>query len=449
MGARASLPIGLLCIAIANIKTLRHGRVAWLPANLVKLPIVTSRANMQSDLVPQPTGTLVVPNVPDGLGEGGSAIRLSLIIPTYNESKNIPTLVAQLDELLAPALGTAYELLVVDDDSPDKTWQVAQDLAAAHPSVRVMRRIGERGLSTAVIRGWQAARGEVLGVMDADLQHPTDVNLKLLQQIDKGADLAVASRHVADGGVSDWSLIRRLLSRGASLLGLILLPGVLGRLSDPMSGYFMFKRAAIAGVKLDPLGYKILIEVVARGAMPWIGEVGYVFRERKEGESKVTWRLYSQYLGHLLKLRWATLPKSRFFRFCVVGASGVIVDMGLLFLLSDPRMLGLGLTRSKIIAGEAAILSNFLFNDAWTFRDVVGIQKGMGPKLRRLLGFNAICLVGLALNVILLNVLFNFAHIERYVANAIAILAVTGWNYVLNSKLNWTALSVSSDARKP
>ena len=218
-------------------------------------------------------------------------------------------------------------------------------------------------------------------------------------------------------------------------LGLLMLPAVLGRLSDPMSGYFMLRRAALAGVKLDPLGYKILIEVVARGRMNWIGEVGYVFRERVAGESKVSSALYIQYLRHLLKLRLATLPQSRFFKFCVVGASGVLVDMGLLYLLSDPTMLGMGLTRSKLIAAETAIITNFLLNDVWTFRG--DATSGGLPRLRRFLGFNAICLLGVGINVLLLNLLFNFAHLNRYVANAIAIVAVTGWNYWLNRKLNW------------
>src|SRR4029079_15713181 len=132
-----------------------------------------------------------------------------------------------------------------------------------------MGRVGERGLSTAVVRGWQVARGEILGVMDADLQHPADVNLRLLHEIDRGADRATASRHVEGGGVSDWSLTRRILSRGAQLLGLLVLPAVLGRLTDPMSGYFMIRRSKLAGVKLDPLGYKILIEVVARCKPAW------------------------------------------------------------------------------------------------------------------------------------------------------------------------------------
>lgn len=392
-------------------------------------------------LVPPPSGPLVVPA---SIEPGSTPVKLSLVIPTYNESKNIGTLIDELERLLTPVLGDAFELIVVDDDSPDQTWRIALEIAAHEPRVRVMRRQDERGLSTAVIRGWQVARGEVLAVMDADLQHPPDVNLGLLEQIERGAELAAGSRHVVGGGVSDWSLIRRVLSRGAQLLGLLILPAVLSRLTDPMSGYFMVRRSALAGVELDPLGYKILIEVVARGRIRWIGEVGYVFRERVEGESKVTWRLYLQYLGHLLRLRWVTLPYSRFFKFCVVGASGVLVDMAILFLLSDPRALGLGLTRSKIVAGETALLTNFLLNDAWTFGDTP-VQRGWRPKFRRFLGFNAICGVGLILNVAFLNLFFNVFELNRYIANAFAIVLVTGWNYWLNRQLNWAPLSTSAN----
>jgi len=281
------------------------------------------------------------------------------------------------------------------------------------------------------------AHGEVLAVIDADLQHPPEVTLALWQEIERGADLAVASRHVSGGGVSDWALYRRILSRGAQLLGLLFLPGVLGRVSDPMSGFFMLRRNAIAGRELKPLGYKILLEVIGRGQIRWIGEVGYVFRERTEGESKVTWRLYLQYLLHLLRLRLDTLPLARFTRFCVVGSSGVIVDMSLLFLLSDPRMLGLGLTRSKLVAAECAIINNFLWNDAWTFRDLAADQRGFSARLKRFAKFNIICTIGLVINIILLNVQFNLLGMNRYLANAIAIAVVTLWNFWLNTRLSW------------
>jgi dolichol-phosphate mannosyltransferase len=346
-------------------------------------------------------------------------------------------------------LGDDYELIVVDDDSPDRTWELAAELTATYPKLRVLRREGERGLSSAVIRGWQVARGEVLAVIDADLQHPPEVTVELWRSMEKGADLAVGSRHVEGGGVSDWSLLRRVLSRGAQTLGLILLPGVLGRVSDPMSGYFMVRRAAIAGVTLHPLGYKILVEVIGRGRVRWIAEVGYVFRERVEGESKVTWRVYIDYLRHLLRLRLSAASTIRFMRFALVGASGVLVDMAMLFLLSDPRSLGLGLTRSKIAAAELAIINNFLWNDAWTFRDLVGGQRVAGHKLRRLLKFNAICGFGLALNVVLLNIQFNVFHINRYVANLVAIGVVTVWNYWLNLRLNWRDTGPAPPAPAP
>src|SRR5262249_26032149 len=211
----------------------------------------------------------------------------------------------------------------------------------------------------AVIRGWQVARGSVLAVIDADLQHPPEVTAKLFEEMVRGADLAVASRNVEGGGVSNWAMHRRALSRGAQLLGLIILPGVVGRVSDPMSGYFMFRRSSIAGVALNPLGYKILIEVIGRGRIGKVAEVGYVFRERTAGESKVTSQVYIEYLRHLLRLRIDSLPIARFLRFALVGLSGVFVDMGMLYLLSDPGTLGWGLTRSKVLAAGTAMFNNF------------------------------------------------------------------------------------------
>jgi dolichol-phosphate mannosyltransferase len=389
-----------------------------------------------------PDGPLCV----EGLSGSARAAKLSLVIPTYNEAKNVSELVERLSRLLDPTLEGSYELIVVDDASPDGTAQIAAQLATRFAHLRVIRREGERGLSTAVIRGWQASRGEVLGVIDADLQHPPEVSLRLWEEMERGADLAVASRHVEGGGVSDWSVLRRLLSRGAQLLGLVFLPGVVGRVSDPMSGYFMLRRSAIKGTVMQPLGYKILIEVLGRGRVAWVAEVPYVFRERVAGESKVTAKLYFDYLRHLLRLRLSTLPVNRFVRFALVGFSGVAVDMGLLFVLSDPHMLAWGLTRSKAIAAQAAIINNFLWNDAWTFGDVAMRQRGLRSKMRRFLKFEAVCATGLLLNTLLLNLQFNLLGINRYVANAIAIAFVTGWNFWLNMRLSWRASSVDIPA---
>ncbi|MFM7576423.1 MAG: glycosyltransferase, partial [Microcystaceae cyanobacterium] len=368
-------------------------------------------------------------------------LRLSLVLPTYNESGNITDIIQVLTQLLEPVLKNQYELIVVDDNSPDYTWKMAADLMADYPQLQVMRRVEEKGLSTAVVRGWQAARGEILGVIDADLQHPPEILLQLLAEMQQGADLALASRHVEGGGVSEWSLIRRFLSRGAQMLGLLILPEVISRLSDPMSGYFMVKRKAIAGKTLSPVGYKILVEVSARGNIRWIAEVGYVFRERQAGESKVTWKQYGEYLQHLLRLRLSR--SSKFIQFCVVGGTGVVVDMAVLFLLHDPTMLALPLTRSKILAAEMAILNNFLWNDLWTFREISRRQPGKRQRIKRLIKFNLICLAGLILNVIVLNILVNFLHFNHYLANLLAIALVTVWNFWFNLKLSWRVTEIS------
>jgi dolichol-phosphate mannosyltransferase len=394
--------------------------------------------------LPVPSGLLQIPAVEtfnSNLTDAATPpIYLSLVIPTYNECQNVKSIVEKLSHLLDGSIPGNYELIVVDDNSPDRTWEVAQSLTPEYPQLRVMRREDERGLSTAVIRGWQAARGEVLGVIDADLQHPPETLLQLLAEIQRGADLAAASRHVAEGGVSDWSIVRRFLSRGAQTVGLLILPGVVGRVSDPMSGYFMVRRTCIAGKTMNPAGYKILIEVLGRGDIRWIGEVGYVFQERQEGESKVTWKQYIEYLRHLLRLRFARWPMGKFLRFGIVGFSGVFVNMGVLYVLRD--ILNWELTRSLIVAAELAIISNFLWNDLWTFGDISKRQPGKRQQLKRLLKFNTICLMGLILNVLLVNLLFNIFGMNEYLANLIAIAAVTLWNFWINMKLSWRVTEV-------
>ena len=402
-----------------------------------------------TDLVPCPEGAFQIPHR-GLLSEGVTALQLSLVIPTYNERENIAELIRLLAHYLDTVLPQQYELIVVDDNSPDQTWAAALAIAPQFPQLRVMRRVQERGLSSAVIRGWQDAQGEILGVIDADLQHPPETVLALWQKMQFGSSLAVASRHVEGGGVSDWGLLRRLLSRGAQVLGLLMVPGVVGQVSDPMSGFFMVQRTAIADVPLHPLGYKILLEVLGRGRVSTVAEVGYVFREREAGASKVTWKQYVQYLGHLMRLRSTgrrdrvtrSFPIGRFLRFGLVGFSGVWVDMSVFGLLREG--LGWGLTRSAILSAEVAILNNFLWNDAWTFADIAQQQQGWSLRLQRFLKFNAICLSGLILHVLVLNVLFNGFHMNAYLAKLAAIAAVMMWNFWLNLKLSWRVTLVEN-----
>src|SRR3989442_14113271 len=219
-----------------------------------------------------------------------SALVDSVIVPTYNEAASLPLLVGRL----APAMrDREWELIVVDDGSPDGTAEVAEKLGATQP-VRVVRRAGKAGLASAVIAGFKEARGDILVVMDADLSHPPEVVPALVKAIDDGADLAVGSRYIAGGGVKDWPLRRQMVSRVACLMGNVLVP-----VRDATSGFFAVRRTALDGVHLNAIGFKIGFEVIARAKTKRIVEVAYTFRDRELGASKFGRREVGQYLKQL------------------------------------------------------------------------------------------------------------------------------------------------------
>lgn len=405
---------------------------------------VNQTASQTTALLPCPSGSLQIP-----LQQAATPLRLTLVIPTYNERQNLPALIHTVSQMLDDRFADRYELIIVDDNSPDRTWELGLSLSATYPQLRVMRRQEERGLSSAVVRGWQVSQGEILGVIDGDLQHPPEILLQLLDRLEAGADLAVASRHVEGGGISEWSLARRIFSRGAQVLGLLILPRVVGRVSDPMSGYFLVRRSAIGDRTLNPAGYKILLEVIGRGSVDTIAEVGYVFQERQDGESKVTWRQSVEYIQHLLRLRSkgrltrlrSTFPLDRFLRFGLVGLSGLVVDMAAFALLYqgfhwDPIL-------SAIVSAEVALINNFLWNDRWTFGDIARHQPGKRKKLRRLLKFNVICGAGIVLQGTLMGLFSKVLGLDPFVAKLLAILIVVVWNFWVNLKLSWRVTDVN------
>jgi dolichol-phosphate mannosyltransferase len=206
---------------------------------------------------------------------------------------------------LAAALAIhAWELIVVDDGSPDGTADLAESYADVHP-VKVVRRPGKAGLASAVLAGFAQARGDVLVVMDADLSHPPEAVPRLASAIAEGADLAVGSRYVAGGGTEDWPLKRRVVSRVACLIGNVLVP-----IRDCTSGFFAIRRSALEGVKLNPIGFKIGFEVMARGRYRKAVEVPYVFRDRELGKSKFGRREILQYLVQVGKVARDRLLRS-------------------------------------------------------------------------------------------------------------------------------------------
>lgn len=221
------------------------------------------------------------------------AMLLSLVIPTLDEAGSVPALFSALERAVrAFPSGTTMEAVVVDDGSTDGTVAAVRSLAPGFP-VRLVER-SERGLATAVLAGFAAAHGDVLGVIDADLSHPPELLPALLAALE-GADIAVASRHAPGGRVEDWPWYRRY----ASLMMTGLTAPLRLPVADPLSGYFLLRRETIDGVRLSPLGYKILLEILAKGRYRKVREVPYVFRNRGVGKSKMGLGVTLEYLRHL------------------------------------------------------------------------------------------------------------------------------------------------------
>lgn len=217
----------------------------------------------------------------------------SVVVPTYNEAGSLPLLIERLAAALA---GREWELIVVDDGSPDGTADIADGLASRHP-VRVVRRPGKAGLASAVVAGFGAAKGDVVVVMDADMSHPPEVVPLLLDAIAAGHELAVGSRYVKGGGTVDWPLVRRIVSRTACIIGNVVVP-----VHDCTSGFFAMRRSVIEGVTLNPIGFKIGFEVMARGRYRRWVEVPYTFRDRELGKSKFGQREILQYLVQIAQV---------------------------------------------------------------------------------------------------------------------------------------------------
>lgn len=226
---------------------------------------------------------------------------LSLVLPSYNEGKNIPLLLPRIAKALE---GMPYEVIVVDDDSPDRTWEIAEGLAAQYP-VRVLRRVGRHGLSSAVLEGFAMAKGTVLGVMDADGQHDEGILPALYRDVVERGGVAVGSRYVAGGGIHEqWSANRRFLSKAATWLTRIACNVTV---SDPMSGFFLLSRDLYLREqsRLNPKGFKILLEILAGlPADTSVSEVPFRFRVREHGESKLTLKVQWHFLAQLLRLWW-------------------------------------------------------------------------------------------------------------------------------------------------
>ncbi len=352
--------------------------------------------------------------------------KLSVIVPTYNERDNVVPLVERIAAALA---GQDYEILLVDDNSTDGTIAAAEALAAEHP-VRVLVRRDEKGLATAVLHGLAHAEGQVIGVMDADLQHPPEVLPKLVGAIDAGADLVVASRYVPGGGCPQWGLVRRIISKVALNISHLLLP-LSRRVKDPMSGFFMFRRDRLGDARFKPIGYKILLEIMLVGDFKDVREVPFIFEDRSAGASKLKASTQLEYLRHIFSLMARTGELAMVIKFTAVGISGIAVNQGFLWLLTEYG--GLKYYLSAIVGIEASIITNFILNDFFTFAR----QRAGKSFLGRLLKFNLICLTGAGIQYALLRLFTDVAGVYYLVSNIIGIVVAFIWNYFINRHWTW------------
>lgn len=236
---------------------------------------------------------------------------VSIIVPTYNEIDNIDAALDRIEAAMASGpTGQGYEVVVVDDDSADGTWCRAQERAERDPRVRVLRRVGQRGLSSAVLAGMAMARGQILAVIDADLQHDERRLPDLVAEVLAGADVCLGSREIAGGSYGSLSRRRVVASRSAAALARRTI-GI--EASDPMSGFFAVSRSRyqdLAGA-LNPRGFKILLEFLARGPEPRVAEVGYVFGRREAGTTKLSGPVVGAYLLSLIELATARRLRAR------------------------------------------------------------------------------------------------------------------------------------------
>jgi dolichol-phosphate mannosyltransferase len=358
-----------------------------------------------------------------------AAPELSVVVPTFNERDNIPLLVERLRAVLGD---TAWEVIFVDDDSPDGTADVAKRIGADDARVRCLRRIGRRGLSGACLEGMLASQARFVAVMDADLQHDEALLARMLAVLRGGeAELAVGTRYAAGGSSDAFSARRLQISRFATQVARALL-GV--DLSDPMSGFFMLRREVLERLapRLSTQGFKLLLDVVVTaGDTLRIAELPFEFRERQRGESKLDARVAFDFVGLVLAKATDDMVSLRFVFFSAVGLLGIAVHFSVLGAAID--LIGLSFGWAQTLATLVAIASNFVLNNAFTYRDQRLTGRHFFTGLAR---FYLVSIIGAVSNVGVGNWLFT-EHQTWWVAGLGGAIMGLVWNYVVASLVVW------------
>ena len=355
-------------------------------------------------------------------------LQLGIVIPVLNEAANIVPLFAAIDAALE---GIVWEVLIVDDDSPDGTSEVVRRLARCDSRVRIVHRIGRRGLSSAVIEGMLASSAPVLAVIDGDMQHDETILPKLYRAVAEGDhDLAVGTRYSEGGSTGEWAVSREKMSRFATVLSRRLLKC---EMSDPMSGFFAIRREAVVAALpyLASIGFKILMDLVASSPAPLrIAEIPYSFRNRVHGVSKFDARAAQEFAILLLEKMFGRFLPVRFVMFAAVGSLGLIVHLAVLAGAMDAH---LTFRAAQTLAVAVAMTGNFFLNNSLTFRDV---RLRGGRLWLGLLSFYAVGAVGAVGNVGIGNLVYRIEGVW-WLAGIAGVAVGVVWNYAASSLVTW------------
>lgn len=358
-------------------------------------------------------------------------IQLSLVIPTYNEVGNVVELTERVRKTLT---NIQWELIFVDDDSPDDTAEVVREIARTDSRIRCLQRIGRRGLSSACIEGMLATSGLAIAVMDADLQHDETILPQMLSKIeDKGAELVIGTRYSAGGGTGNWSESRKKISLFATKISALVIKQ---DVSDPMSGFFMIQRKVLDKTvrNLSGIGFKILLDILAtaKGTFSKIDEVPYQFRSRFAGDSKldemVIWEfgmlMADKTIGQYIPVRFIT--------FSLIGGIGVFIHMAIL--TTFLKGVGASFVVAQTVATIISMIFNFALNNILTYRDQR--LKGLGW-FKGLVSFMICCSIGALSNVGIATYLFRSSQTQWFLAAITGVVVGAVWNYAITQLYTW------------
>lgn len=355
--------------------------------------------------------------------------KISIIIPTFKERDNIQLL---LERVHGSMIGRNYEVVIVDDNSKDGTIEIVNKFMTKYP-VRLIVRTGVKGLATAVVEGFKHASGKVLVVMDADLQHPPESIKTLISEIENGSDIVIGSRYINSNGLDNFSLYRKMVSTGATAIARILIKKV-ANVKDIQSGFFALKRNVIENVDMNPVGYKILLEILSVGHYNTVKEVPYTFSVRENGQTKMNFAIMLEYILHIIMLFKKSEDGKRMTKYCSVGIVGIAINSIVLFSLTS--VIGMFYILSAAIAHEVSIISNFLINNRWTFK---GLTKSNDTPsvIKRALRYNVLKIGGIMMSIFLLFIFTEILSINYIIANIMSISVGVVWGYTTSISMVW------------